>query len=97
MKALFAIEKFLVRHFGLSLISWIVCRQAGGVAAFLALEFAGQVPPMSMVANLLFFRSYRSPQGYIEQLQRLGFQDIRQRDLQLDSSFFVVTARKPGE
>src|ERR1700735_5360006 len=29
MKALFAIEKFLVRHFGLSLISWIVCRQAG--------------------------------------------------------------------
>ena len=29
MKALFAIEKFLVRHFGVSLISWIVCRQAG--------------------------------------------------------------------
>lgn len=29
MKALFAIEKFLVRHFGISLISWIVCRQAG--------------------------------------------------------------------
>ena len=28
MKALFAIEKFLVRHFGVSLISWIVCRQA---------------------------------------------------------------------
>jgi SAM-dependent methyltransferase len=61
-----------------------------------ALEFGGQVPPMSMVPNLLFFRSYRSPQPYIEQLQRLGFQDIRQRDLQLDSHFFVVTARKPG-
>ena len=29
MKFLFAIEKFLVRHFGVSLISWIVCRQAG--------------------------------------------------------------------
>jgi deazaflavin-dependent oxidoreductase (nitroreductase family) len=29
MKFLFAIEKFLVRHFGISLISWIVCRQAG--------------------------------------------------------------------
>ncbi len=28
MKFLFAIEKFLVRHFGVSLISWIVCRQA---------------------------------------------------------------------
>ena len=29
MKALFAIEKLLVRWFGISLISWIVCRQAG--------------------------------------------------------------------
>ena len=61
-----------------------------------ALEFGGQVPPMSMVPNLLFFRSYRSPQGYIEQLRTLGFQDIRQRDVQLDSRFCIVTARKPG-
>jgi SAM-dependent methyltransferase len=61
-----------------------------------SLEFGGQVPPMSMVPNLLFFRSYRSPQAYIEPLRRLGFQDIRQRDLQLDSHFFVVTARKPN-
>jgi proline iminopeptidase len=29
MKFLFAIEKVLVRWFGVSLISWIVCRQAG--------------------------------------------------------------------
>jgi deazaflavin-dependent oxidoreductase (nitroreductase family) len=29
MKFFFTIEKFLVRHFGVSLISWIVCRQAG--------------------------------------------------------------------
>jgi len=29
MRFLFAIEKFLVRTFGISLISWIVCRQAG--------------------------------------------------------------------
>jgi len=29
MKFLFAIEKFLVRWFGISLISFIVCRQAG--------------------------------------------------------------------
>jgi len=28
MRFLFAIEKFLVRNFGISLISWIVCRQA---------------------------------------------------------------------
>ena len=28
MKFFFAIEKFLVRWFGVSLISWIVCRQA---------------------------------------------------------------------
>jgi SAM-dependent methyltransferase len=61
-----------------------------------ALEFGGQVPPMSMVPNLLFFRSYRSPQAYIEQLRRLGFQDIRKRDVALDSDFFVITARSPG-
>ncbi|HEY1412859.1 MAG TPA: methyltransferase [Rhodopila sp.] len=61
-----------------------------------ALEFGGRMPPMSMVPNLLFFRSYRSPQAYIEQLRGLGFQDIRQNDLQLDSPFFVVTARKPN-
>jgi deazaflavin-dependent oxidoreductase (nitroreductase family) len=29
MKFLFAIEKLLVRWFGVSLISWIVCRRAG--------------------------------------------------------------------
>lgn len=29
MKFLFAIEKFLVRWFGVSLVSWMVCRQAG--------------------------------------------------------------------
>ncbi|HEX4504864.1 MAG TPA: nitroreductase/quinone reductase family protein [Alphaproteobacteria bacterium] len=29
MKFLFAIEKFLVRWFGVSLISWLVCRKAG--------------------------------------------------------------------
>jgi deazaflavin-dependent oxidoreductase (nitroreductase family) len=29
MRFLFAVEKFLVRNFGISLISWIVCRQAG--------------------------------------------------------------------
>lgn len=29
MKALFALEKFLVRWFGISLVSFIVCRQAG--------------------------------------------------------------------
>jgi deazaflavin-dependent oxidoreductase (nitroreductase family) len=29
MKFLFAIEKILVRWFGISLISWMVCRQAG--------------------------------------------------------------------
>lgn len=29
MRFLFALEKLLVRNFGISLISWIVCRQAG--------------------------------------------------------------------
>lgn len=61
-----------------------------------ALRTDGMTPPMSMLPNLLFFRSYRSPVEYMEQLSALGFQDVRRRDIELDSTFHVITGRKPG-
>ena len=60
-----------------------------------ALNTSGATPPMSMIPNLLFFRSYRPAIDYMDQLNALGFQDVRQRDIDLDSRFHVVTGRKP--
>jgi SAM-dependent methyltransferase len=60
------------------------------------LRTAGVTPPMSMLPNLLFFRSYRSPIDYTDQLSTLGFLDVRRQDLDLDSRFHVVTGRKPA-
>ena len=61
-----------------------------------ALQVAGVTPPMSMLPNLLFFRSYRPAIDYMDQLNALGFLDVRQQDIALDSTFFVVTGRKPA-
>jgi hypothetical protein len=60
------------------------------------LEVKDTVPPMSMLPLLLFFRSYRTPDSYVSQLEALGFRDIRQQEIHLDTPFFLVTARKPG-
>jgi SAM-dependent methyltransferase len=60
------------------------------------LQVADATPPMSMLPLLLFFRSYRGPADYMSQLLALGFRDVRQREIELDSPFFLVTARKPG-
>ncbi len=53
------------------------------------------VPPTSMLPILLFFRAYRPPLDYMAQLRSLGFRNIRQQDIELDSPFFMVTATKP--
>jgi SAM-dependent methyltransferase len=52
-------------------------------------------PPMSMLPMLLFFRAFRSPLDYATQLQGLGFQEIRHREIELDSPFFLVCGKKP--
>ena len=52
------------------------------------------VPPFSMLPVLLFFRSYRSPSGYTKHLEALGFRDIECREIELDTPFFLITARK---
>ncbi len=61
-----------------------------------ALQFGATPPPMSMLPNLLFFRSYRPANDYLEQLIGLGFLDIREQSIDLDSRFHLITARKPG-
>lgn len=60
-----------------------------------ALMVEGVTPPMSMLPNLLFFRSYRPAIDYMDQLNALGFLEVRRRDIELDSRFHLVTGRKP--
>jgi SAM-dependent methyltransferase len=60
-----------------------------------ALTIDGATPPMSMLPNLLFFRSYRPAIDYMDQLNALGFLEVRRRDIDLDSRFHLVTGRKP--
>ena len=54
------------------------------------------IPPFSMLPILLFFRSYRAPALYTRKLEDLGFRDIECREIELDTPFFLVSARKPG-
>ncbi|MGH8686524.1 MAG: methyltransferase [Burkholderiales bacterium] len=51
-------------------------------------------PAFSLVPTLLFFRSYRLPQDYVTQLQALGLRDATVREIDLDTPFFVVSAKK---
>ncbi len=60
-----------------------------------ALQTGGVTPPLSMLPNLLFFRSYRSADDYMDQLVALGFQDVGCQVIELDSPFHLVTGRKP--
>jgi ubiquinone/menaquinone biosynthesis C-methylase UbiE len=50
--------------------------------------------PYSMIPFLLFFRSFRSPAVYKEQLETLGFQDIGIQRIDLEMPFYLVTAKK---
>ena len=55
------------------------------------------IPPFSMLPILLFFRSYRLPAVYTRKMETLGLRDIEQREIELDTPFFLVTARKAAE
>jgi SAM-dependent methyltransferase len=50
--------------------------------------------PYSMIPFLLFFRSFRSPAIYAEHLENKGFQDIKIQRIELETVFYLVTARK---
>jgi len=60
-----------------------------------ALSVRDATPPMSMLPNLLFFRSFRQPSVYEEQMRALGMEDVGHRMIDLDTPYFVVTGRKP--
>jgi SAM-dependent methyltransferase len=51
-------------------------------------------PPFSLLPAMLFFRYYRPAQAYVAQLQALGLREVRASELELDTPFFVVSARK---
>lgn len=59
------------------------------------LEVCDTVPAYSMLPLLMFFRSYRAPETYVQKLQALGLADVTCQHLKLDTPFFLVTARKP--
>jgi SAM-dependent methyltransferase len=48
--------------------------------------------PYSMIPFLLFFRSFRSPSFYVEQLSGLNFTDIAMVWIRLETPFFLLTA-----
>jgi len=57
-------------------------------------ELRGMTLPHSIIPFLLFFHSFRSPVIYEEQLKRLGFKDITIEKINLETPFYLVSARK---
>ena len=51
-------------------------------------------PPFSLIPTLLFFRSYREPAQYAQWLEALGLRELVLREVQLDTTFFVLSAKK---
>jgi hypothetical protein len=60
------------------------------------LDVRSATPLFASLPVLMFFRSYRSPGAYVKAMQSFGLTDVRCVHLQLDTPFFVVTARKPA-
>jgi len=58
------------------------------------LNLGTDVVDYSMIPMLLFNRSFRPPDHYINTLARLGLQDISIREIQLDTPFYLIEAVK---
>ena len=58
------------------------------------LELREKKPPFSLIPTLLFFRSYRAPAQYTAWLEALGMRELVLREVQLDTAFFVLSAKK---
>lgn len=52
-------------------------------------------PPYSLLPMLLFFRSFRGPEGYVRKLEGMGYREIRVEEVMLETPFFLVMGRKP--
>jgi SAM-dependent methyltransferase len=51
--------------------------------------------PYSTIPMLLFFHSFRGPTLYEEQLNALGFENVKVEQIDLEMPFFLVTGVKP--
>jgi hypothetical protein len=58
------------------------------------IEVNEKTPPYSMIPFLLFFRSFRSPEIYKDQLNASGFRTIAIQRIDLEMPFFLVTGTK---
>ena len=59
------------------------------------LRIVPAVTAVSMIPNLLTFRSYRPAGLYMDHLAALGFAMIQSVSVELDSTFSIITGRKP--
>jgi SAM-dependent methyltransferase len=59
------------------------------------IEAGEKTLPYSMIPFLLFFRSFRSPELYEEQLEASGLHTIAIQRIDLEMPFFLVTGRRP--
>jgi SAM-dependent methyltransferase len=60
------------------------------------LDYSTGLPPFSAIPTLLFFRSYRPASVYVSLLEKLGLRDVEVKQVELESTFFLVTATKPA-
>ena len=60
------------------------------------IELRGARLSYSMVANLVFLPFFRSPDLYLNRFKELGLVDINTDTTEMETRFFLVTARKPA-
>ena len=75
------------------------CLKPGGTLLIFErgpIQVGDTTPPCSLLPMLLFFRSFRGPGAYLLKLEAMGYQEVRVRGIELETPFFLVTARKPG-
>jgi hypothetical protein len=58
-------------------------------------DFSLQPTGYGLLPVLLFFRSYRSPETYVQWLQQCGFADVDLQKIQLEVPFSLITGVKP--
>jgi SAM-dependent methyltransferase len=63
----------------------------------LPLEFDGNTPPFSIIPILLFFRSYREPTVYIDHLKKRGFDQFERHEVDLDTRFQLLAAKRSSD
>ena len=71
------------------------CVETGTLLIFERGPVATEALSYAMIPLLLFFRSFRSPGAYVDQLRALGFHGVDVRWIDLETPFFLVTGTKP--